>query len=120
MYTLPVYSVKLLECQNPRCVQFFPCEVFVCVVPNATSRIRRHFLVSCPHADCLQGECLLPGKVIRVQAEEYSFGAKVGHHTVQLRLPQEGVQVLFVVLVCAAVQEKSVKCHGQAVDHDIL
>ncbi len=119
MYTLPVYSVKLLECQYPRRVQFFPGEVFVCVVPNATSRIRRHFLVSCPHADCLQGECLLPGKVIRVQAEEYSFGIKVGR-AVQLRLPQEGVKVLFVVLVHADVQEKLVKCHGRAVDHDIL
>ena len=119
MYTLPVYSAKLLDCQNPRCIQFFPGKVFVCVVPNAASRIRRHFLVSCPHADCLQGECLLPGKVIRVQAEEYLFGAEVSR-AVQLRLPREGVKVLFVVLVRADVREKSVKCHGRAVDHDTL
>ena len=94
MYTLSVYSVKLLDCQYPCRVQFFPGEVFVCVVPNATSRIRQHFLVSCPHANCLEGECLLPGKIIQVQAEKYSFGAEVGC-AVQLRLPQEDVKVLF-------------------------
>ena len=101
MYTLPVYLAKQLDCQNPPYIQFLG-KVFVSVVPNAASRIRRHFLVSCPHADCLQGECLLPGKVIQVQAEEYSFGSKVGR-TVHLRLPPEGVEVLSVVLVHADV-----------------
>jgi len=74
------------------------------------------FCFSCPHADCLEGECLLLGKVVRVQAEEYSRHAKVCH-AVQLRLPWEAFKVLFFVLVNGDVQEKAVERHGWAVNH---
>ena len=86
MHNLPVYSIELLNYQYPSRGQFFPCEVFVRVIPNATSRVRRHFLFSCPHADCLEGECLLLGEIVLVLAEEYSLCAKICR-AVQLRLP---------------------------------
>ena len=63
MHNLPVYSIELLKCQYPNSGQFFPYKVFMRVIPNATSHVERHFLFSCPHADCLEGECLLLGEI---------------------------------------------------------
>ena len=84
VHNLPVYSIELLKCQYPSRGQFFPCEVFMRVIHNATSHVGRHFLFSCSHADCLEGECLLLGEIVRVLAEEYSLCAKICR-AVQLR-----------------------------------
>ena len=102
MHNLPVYPIELLNCEYPSRGQFFPCEVFMRVISNATSGVRRHFLFSCPHADCLEGECLLLGEIVRVLAEEHSLCAKICP-AVQLRLPSEVVKVLSVVLVSGDV-----------------
>jgi hypothetical protein len=53
---------ELLKCQYPSSGQFFPYKVFVRVTPNAPSHVERHFLFSCPHADCLEGNACCLGR----------------------------------------------------------